>query len=441
NKAKNTELALKIDDERYKIAMQSTGDIIIDYDMKTHIMYHSLKAKEIYGVPEFIENMPQSILDKGVVLSETKDEYLDLFRQLSNGVKKCSAVIKTRGIDGSILWNMLSFTSIFDDEGNVARAIGVLQDITREKSIEILQKRDERYLEISGSEGTSYYEVDLTNRCFIYGPENIMKTNSSTNDFNTVLKAIISENIYADDCEFVFENSRIEMLVNNYNSGISHTTIEFRKIFKDSIIWVECSMQCFVDDTTGDLHCVGSIRNINEMKVKELLLKEKAERDLLTGLYNKITTEILIKNLTDFAEKGEVSGAFLVIDLDNFKNINDTFGHISGDEVLVKVAKKLIAIFRDGDIIGRIGGDEFVVYMNHVDSPIIVGKKAMQVCDMFRKIEISGALDCRIKGSVGISIFPTYGKNFEELYKNADKALYAAKRQGKDKYIQYTENL
>ncbi|MEG2699924.1 MAG: PAS domain S-box protein, partial [Hungatella sp.] len=343
---KEAELALRIDEERYRIAMQSTEDIIIDYDMKTQIMYHSSKAKDIYGLPELMEHMPQSILDNGTVLEEYKEVYLDLFRQLSDNVKNCTCVLKARAADGRILWNRLTFTAIFDDDGNTAHAIGILQDITKEKTIELQQQREARYLAISSQDSNFYYEADLTNQRFLSGHESAVQTyyeDSSADDFDTILELLLAHMVYEMDRELMRAQVSIKTLTASYQAGIPHTNVEYRRMIGDALIWSECSIQCFLDAESGNLHCVACIRNINEMKKKELLLQDKAERDLLTGLYNKVTTELLIKNITDFTVQDEVCGAFLLIDVDDFKHVNDTLGHACGDKVLSTVAKELLS--------------------------------------------------------------------------------------------------
>ncbi|MEG2421352.1 MAG: diguanylate cyclase, partial [Oscillospiraceae bacterium] len=434
--AKEAELALRIDEERYRIAMQSTEDIIIDYDMQTHVMYHSSKAKEIYGVPELVEHMPQSILDSGTVLQESREVYLDLFRQLSENAKTCSCVLKARAADGRILWNRLTFTSIFDDEGDTVHAIGVLQDITREKQIELQQQREARYLEMSSQNGTLYYEADLTNRRFLSGHEGFVQTCCQTpmDDFDGVLELLLQYKVYEPDRDLVRRQVNIETLTAHYQEGIPHTAVEYRRITGDSFIWSECSMGCYRSEETGSLHCIGCVRNIHQMKVRELALQEKAERDLLTGIYNKVTTQLLIENATQFTAQERIGGAFLLIDVDDFKNVNDTLGHACGDEVLVKVARGLLSLFRPCDIVGRIGGDEFLVYMNRMESPEIAARKAQQICAMFHRIEISSDKNYRLSGTVGIALFPSHGDCFDALYKQADKALYRAKELGKNTY-------
>lgn len=440
---KETERNLRVDEERYRIAMQSIEDIIIDYDMITHVMYHSSKAKDIYGVPELLEHMPQSILDNGTVLAESKNDYLDLFRQLEEGVKGCSGILKTRAADGRILWNRLTFTAIFDDEGKPVRAIGILQDISREKSVEFQYKREARYLEMSGKEGTSYYEVDVTHRRFLSGHENNIEADgqAKNDDLGDVLEQLMVQLVYEPDRELVRTQLNANMLTRDYEAGILHKSIEYRRCVNGEPLWVHCSIQLFFDEDTQSLHCVGCVRNINEMKQKELSLQQKAERDLLTGLYNKMTTELRMKAVTEAAAEAKIMGAFLLIDLDSFKNVNDKLGHAFGDAVLAEVAHELLALFQESDVVGRIGGDEFAVYINNLPNEKIAIQKAQQICHRFHCMYTGLKNDYKISGTIGIAMFPAHGKNFAELYQNADSAMYYAKAQGKDSYAVYSDAL
>ncbi|MEG0108645.1 MAG: diguanylate cyclase [Lachnospiraceae bacterium] len=442
SKAKKVELDLKVEEERYRIAMQSTEDIIIDYDMKNHSIYHSSKAKEIYGVPEILDHMPQHILNLGVVLQESKNEYLKIFQQLEEGAAKSSGVIQVKTVDSRILWNRLTFTAIFDDEGNTIRAIGILQDITREKNAEIQCRRETRYLELTGKEGTSYYEADLTHHQFISGHEEVVKAycNKQTDDFDTVVELLIRYKVYEADRERMREYTSRKSLIRNYDAGILQTSMEYRRIKEGEITWAECAIQCFFEPETKSLHCVGYIRNINEMKQRELFLQKKAERDLLTGLYNKVTTEQLIKEKI-LISKGMTQGAFLLIDLDDFKNINDTLGHAFGDAVLSEVSHGLSSMFDEEDVVGRIGGDEFVAYMDRAGNEQAVVEKAQQIASMFERMYTGMNHNYKITGTIGIALFPQHGNSFEELYKNADYALYSGKREGKHTFTVYAKEL
>ncbi|MEG0513954.1 MAG: GGDEF domain-containing protein, partial [Clostridia bacterium] len=117
-------------------------------------------------------------------------------------------------------------------------------------------------------------------------------------------------------------------------------------------------------------------------------------------------------------------GAFLLIDLDSFKNVNDKLGHAFGDAVLAEVAHELLALFQENDVVGRIGGDEFAVYINNLPNEKIAIQKAQQICHRFHCMYTGLKNDYKISGTIGIAMFPAHGKNFAELYQNADSAMY-----------------
>ncbi len=134
------------------------------------------------------------------------------------------------------------------------------------------------------------------------------------------------------------------------------------------------------------------------------------------------------------------SGALLIIDLDNFKGVNDTYGHAVGDKVLAGVADKMRETFRQQDYLGRIGGDEFAVYLAFSETvkdeerSNIIRSRAAYFGSVVGKISEENGLDRATSCSIGIAIEPQHGMNYEELFNNADKALYLAKDAGKNQY-------
>ncbi|MEG1869948.1 MAG: diguanylate cyclase, partial [Oscillospiraceae bacterium] len=197
----------------------------------------------------------------------------------------------------------------------------------------------------------------------------------------------------------------------------------------------------FTDPDTGEVRGHSYIENINKKKLEQLELIYKSEHDLLTGFYNKIATE---KYITDFLSTGEGkigTHAFLIIDVDYFKSVNDNFGHAFGDAVLSQFSAKIRDLFRDVDILGRIGGDEFVVFMKNVQSERVVLTKAREICsqvnDSFNK---NGTIH-KISASIGIAFYNEHGKTYQELYKNSDAALYISKQEGRDQYTVYNDNM
>ena len=165
---------------------------------------------------------------------------------------------------------------------------------------------------------------------------------------------------------------------------------------------------------------------------------KKSKHDLLTGLYNKRSFEDEVKKAIDSREPNEVS-VLMIFDFDNFKHINDHYGHAIGDEVLRSFATVLGRAFRTHDIIGRIGGDEFMVYMpqmleEHLKRPDEISQ---EILNELANLEVGTA--AHFSCSIGIGT-DSKGYNFQKLYKLADKALYQSKENGKACYVRYSSN-
>jgi diguanylate cyclase (GGDEF)-like protein len=183
---------------------------------------------------------------------------------------------------------------------------------------------------------------------------------------------------------------------------------------------------------------IGITKNIQEEKDHEILII-KAEKDGLSELYNRDSTEERIRNLlTNGSSMG--SHLFILFDIDNFKLVNDTYGHIAGDDIIKRVAKVISSTFRNSDIIGRIGGDEFVAFLHNAEynQPLRdkLEKINQEVCEM--SIERGWEIDLSL--SIGLARIPKDGETFEEVYLRADRALYQAKNLGKGRYVLYKKS-
>lgn len=177
--------------------------------------------------------------------------------------------------------------------------------------------------------------------------------------------------------------------------------------------------------------------DIDNQKKETLRLKERAERDLLSGLYNHVTTSRLIDEAI-CESGGKDQHALFLIDIDNFKDINDQLGHLLGDEVIEEVSAKLKSQFRGDDIIGRIGGDEFVVFLKNI-STMDIKRKAELLQRVFRSIRSERNANFQISGSIGVSIYPKDGRDYHELFQKADAAMYAVKHNGKNSCCTYSD--
>ncbi|GAB6045763.1 hypothetical protein JCM11957_13610 [Caminibacter profundus] len=178
-----------------------------------------------------------------------------------------------------------------------------------------------------------------------------------------------------------------------------------------------------------------------ELKKEKERLYFKATRDSLTDLYNKEAFINGLEYFIDLAKRNNKSVALMFIDLDRFKEINDTLGHDHGDKILKEVANRLKNCVRQSDIVARFGGDEFVIQLNDVKNKNYVITIAQRVLNSIKKpIQIGNHIH-HLTTSIGISIAPTDTSNVEELLKNADTAMYRAKQNGKDRFEFFTKEM
>ncbi len=201
--------------------------------------------------------------------------------------------------------------------------------------------------------------------------------------------------------------------------------------------WFSVSLIPIKSDRETIDKAIGFLEDIDKMIQENISLREKSELDSLTNVYNKGTTETKIKEVIQNADKEKDTHILFAIDIDNFKELNDTFGHQYGDEVIKEIATNLKSMFRPDDIVGRIGGDEFFAFMKGVNSDVKIRERADKICNVLDKTYKKAEREVKITASVGISEFPKNSTTFEELYQNADLALYSAKTGGKNKYNFY----
>ena len=168
-------------------------------------------------------------------------------------------------------------------------------------------------------------------------------------------------------------------------------------------------------------------------------LANKADTDLLTELNNKIATE---RKITEYiTEHPDSQCLFFLFDIDNFKKINDTLGHAFGDEVLRSLGLQLRNEFRVTDIIGRTGGDEFILFLKDLNSDEILAKEAKRLENLFHQFKAGEYVKYSATASIGATVFPRDAMDYQGLYKSADKALYEAKRRGKNCLVFYNKDL
>ena len=200
--------------------------------------------------------------------------------------------------------------------------------------------------------------------------------------------------------------------------------------------WFRIRVTTQLDENQKPIKAIGILSNIDEDKQRAQKLLEKAQRDPLTQYYNKETAQTLIQ---DWLSTQPAQNALMIIDIDDFKIVNDTLGHLFGDAFLIEATSRIRKLFRSEDILGRVGGDEFLVFMKNIPDRELAEKKARQIIEAFQSIELRNQKILKVSCSIGIAMTSPVNPNFHYWFHRADQALYSMKSQGKNQYAFYNQ--
>jgi diguanylate cyclase (GGDEF)-like protein/PAS domain S-box-containing protein len=232
------------------------------------------------------------------------------------------------------------------------------------------------------------------------------------------------------------DRSAVTELLTRLMSGEEpRTTGQTRNNRKDGkTIWCEWYHSCLLDDHGNIVSILSFVQDVSARIQAEERLQHMATRDALTGLPNRL---LLQERLTQAIAQAKRAGrrvGVLFIDLDRFKNVNDTLGHRIGDELLKEVSHALSGALREVDLVARLGGDEFMVVIENFDEPTVLGRIAQKLLDAVARPFRIEEHDIYVTSSIGISVYPDDSDDPEELLKHADVAMYRSKELGRNTY-------
>lgn len=208
-----------------------------------------------------------------------------------------------------------------------------------------------------------------------------------------------------------------------------------------SLFWADGVLTPILDARGDIVGYLKVLRDITERKAEQDKIQRLASIDTLTALYNRAAFDARRNELTAAAIRNEQKLLLFMIDLDRFKEINDTFGHQAGDKILQEAAARIREISRESDIVARIGGDEFALLQLNPSSPLMGATLANKILFALTLPFTIGDREVFVSASIGIAVYPDDADTPDTLLKSADLALYAAKAQGRNCYHYFTEKL
>ncbi len=246
--------------------------------------------------------------------------------------------------------------------------------------------------------------------------------------------AFMQENAYQsfvhpEDCSVYEKNLNLAL------EEPAKITAECRMRFEgeDEYCWYRVFFASFGEDGGTVLRVVGNMKDIALERARQEEMRNKIRNDSMTGILNKAAMQASIEDYLSGTTRDKLH-AMMMIDTDNFKSVNDTMGHLFGDEVIKFVAKTVKQTFRESDFVGRVGGDEFMVFMKNTTRQV-TELRAQELNQAMRQRFCKDGASVQISCSIGVAYYPKAGIDFASLFANADEALYQAKAKGKDCYV------
>ncbi len=406
------------------IRTNDTYERIIQTGDKNDIMRHKFPMQSIYDE------------DKPILWNTFKKAYECPMEGASCEIR----YIKGNG--GLVCYRIRTF---FLRENNGRKMFyGSVSDITNEKNQEmelsIAEKQLESALRLSGINSFDWNllenQLSLVNT---YSTDAIKALSPIFNEKYKVVQNFSEE--YNKLFKIRFTNYRetrrfFSDLIKGKNTSIQSMDIGVA-VRNSKVSWIRVSCESIMDMWGRVSHITGSFRDVTEELQAKHLLEKQALTDALTGLYNRHGGIALIKDGLKRLKKDETA-ALVILDLDNFKGANDTYGHQFGDALLKQVADILTKSFRDNDVICRLGGDEFMIWCKGIDK-VAMEKKAAEVVNRIRNAD-GGEKTYSASCTIGYVMSPEHGKKFNDLYQKADEAMFHAKKLGKNMFYEYKLN-
>ena len=360
------------------------------------------------------------------------DDFMNIISRVNTAykpgeVQKFECRINKKG--GEVAWALFSVRKPHSAQENEQRFICNIVDITEMKRLQIrIQEEKERYELIEEISDDIMFNYDVATDTLECSPK-ILRTLRTATRVEDAIEYITYGN--------VLDHRDIPLFIEAVSNALSGKRINIfdARIInqRNDAVWHRIKFASIFDGDGNAVRFIGTISDIDKEKKEKSRLIAQAETDQLTGFLNKVSTGLKINEL--LKEYPNEPGTMFLIDIDDFKLLNDTYGHHEGDIFLREFTSKLTLAFRSTDILGRVGGEEFVVFVNGLgDVKELVEEKAKEIEKICHSVKLEKAKDKVMSCSIGVAIYPETGMDYNELFEKSDEAMYYVKKHGKNGY-------
>jgi diguanylate cyclase (GGDEF)-like protein/PAS domain S-box-containing protein len=368
---------------------------------------------------------------KAFIAPEHLDAFMDLHQRVLNGATG-TLEFEIIGLHGTRRWMETNSTRLLDSETGDASVLSITHDITERKRGEAQQRIAAQVFERS-MEGIlvtdAHKKIVLVNKAFT-------TTTGFTQDeaFGKKPSELINSGVHD---QVFYQKIADTVRLNGFWQGEIWNRRKNGEIYPELL-----SISTVTDEFNKVTHYTGIFTDLTVLKKSEQKLEFLAHHDPLTSLPNRVLLLYRLQHGLESAKRNKKQLALMMLDLDSFKHINDSFGHLAGDELLQQVAERLTKRLRKMDTVARLGGDEFTLVLTDISEADDAGRLAKIIIDdLSEPFYLNTHGEVRIGASIGISVFPENSDTPEILLQQADTALYLAKSQGRGRYAYFTEDL
>ena len=332
-------------------------------------------------------------------------------------------------------WSSTTKAPMRDASGAIIGTVGVSRDISKRKRAEAaLRESEEQFRQLAGNIPEVFWITDVGHRETIYiSPAAAILTGRPVQELCASPREMIRA-VHPEDRRRVYEARKAAA-----GGGYDQT---YRVVRPDGTTrWVN-DRAFAVSDEAGNVYRIAGItEDVTERKLAEERLTQLAHYDVLTDLPNRVLFYDRLRQVLAQAKRSQWTVGVMFVDLDRFKNVNDTLGHAVGDQLLRQVSERLAHAVRSGDTVGRLGGDEFAIVLSNLSNAQDASLVAQKIMASFNEpFKLHGA-DFYVTASIGVTLYPDDAEDQDTLIKNADAAMYRAKDIGRNTYQFYRSEM
>ena len=447
-------IGARVPDENGKICLKGYHRIISDVDRpravpdsesKAVFEYNDIKHTAIFHYGRSViagsdikeTNFPQSWIDSEIVHPHFASEFRHLFSmiRMKEQFDEFEVLLKTKS--GTYEWFKISLKHSSKEEKDLDTVIVTAKPFGSYRLLEIEHRRIRQFYKALLSENVAYAEVDLESGQIksIGGLWSIYRQDYQKNSkhFIDFMMTKFEKYLSPEDLEEVKKFRNEENWNKMFERGEICKRFYYKRMIKGQMRWVEMVFHLFRESISRNVYALIYLKDIHNQKERELLQIEAATVDPLTGVLNRNAFEREVCRYA-FSSKNEICGVFVLLDVDNFKNINDEKGHLVGDKALQCFAEIIRSTFRESDFVGRLGGDEFMVF---VKGEIRKEDLNVRMNELLNKFNNNECLP--MTSSIGITYAYRNDIDYNKWLHEADVALYCTKKNGKNGFSYYDE--